>query len=1203
MARRAVQGYTDKSYYENTRYLGIVATNDPLQEGYFKHLVNFEISDTGQSLQPRKGFLTTGLCHNSTDRTLINLSENTIGFKDHNLQSYVFYDFNNNKGYVVDINEYNLETKLLPVKYPDKTVKYWSVGERLEYVALLADLPNALTEAGVGDKYYVIESSGIATNTSGGYWDIRGGVNTSEPSNPNVGDLWYSTSAERLYTYVEQSISVDWNDIATYLKNKIPAIQSYYDSLYTATTQEQTYRKEFTATNQLVAYLKTKVTIEPVTKVDRIVDYATINKTLLKVSIEDIDDTDADGIKYDKHTFIIEMYYREKANTRYYYKAHTLVMGVCDITKHDSYLIYDRNIASPVSIIPDPMQVIYTEDDGANPRPSGHVTQLGLIYTQEWNQQDTNEYMIQNIKKGDYYTFTPHMDFAPASYLTNVPSTSSWIYRWDIYSTKAKDINDEDAIVWKGNWWEHQGSTVTPVFSLDTSVVTTGDKINQHYKSCQYVIRIVPKNPDHTYYDQTDLNFPAPSTGEWTDYYNRYDTWKGYIENIKSREDLINVLENWSTDSNLEAGFYLYDTQTERINEDHVYSGWSLIDENRFYINGTNSSDWRDNFLTADELIDKLKTGTMRDYNFAFFLNPIGYLWDYSPPAGDDVPYAYNFTMEHWTAIPGYDVHEFVQYDYYDNIVIKDDFFNSSSELVSTSTYTLANNSTISMTEADGFYENGYELRFYAVPIDLSSISSLTYNETKITKDAWTNLGVTQPLSLTYAYNDVDISTITEEITEHYDNIIASEDFIVFEDTYLVTWYSNQLYISEPGKHYYFKETSRKSFSEKIIKVIEFKNILLVFTAQHLYAVYMETSETTEEDAEGNAVTITQSYWASQKVLYNILTSEKYKDVIQVFNEMVLFYSEDGQLFLIKPNTMIDSETRFSLKFFNKAANDIIQNYDVYINERLANYNIDERIVKDDVQVKALISINYIRIFYYVPGYITYILEFDVINNRYTVKDTLTFTDIVDKYFVESGQLYITKQAGSTYFTMPYKEMNVESNIVDMSITNNFKKIAVSCLLDTGTLNLNNHLRKRFRDLHVIFKNLSSKEVLFNLETELDDVVARPYYDTRLEVKDIGGSSYFVTVPKTNSNDIIELVNINQVSEVASNAFLYAIQQGTLDDNKILLDFSEYTSSKLLTHYTSILGMGKVLRLKLQFISKGGYKLQSFGIVYKERRV
>ena len=65
----------------------------------------------------------------------------------------------------------------------------------------------------------------------------------------------------------------------------------------------------------------------------------------------------------------------------------------------------------------------------------------------------------------------------------------------------------------------------------------------------------------------------------------------------------------------------------------------------------------------------------------------------------------------------------------------------------------------------------------------------------------------------------------------------------------------------------------------------------------------------------------------------------------------------------------------------------------------------------------------------------------------------------------------------------------------------------------------------------------------------------------------------------------------------------YILRENVLSDQAFLLDVANYTSNKLITYRTSILGIGKVFRLKLQFISKGSYKIQQFGIIYKERRV
>ena len=118
MARKSIKGYAEKNYYDNTRFSGgIVATNDPLNEGYFKHLVNFDISDTGQSLIPRKGFITTTF---KKDDQVYAFSNESIYFYDESLGKYIFFD--NSKGYICDFDlEENFLTNITEITNIDRS--------------------------------------------------------------------------------------------------------------------------------------------------------------------------------------------------------------------------------------------------------------------------------------------------------------------------------------------------------------------------------------------------------------------------------------------------------------------------------------------------------------------------------------------------------------------------------------------------------------------------------------------------------------------------------------------------------------------------------------------------------------------------------------------------------------------------------------------------------------------------------------------------------------------------------------------------------------------------------------------------------------------------------------------------------------------------------------------------------------------------
>ena len=432
--------------------------------------------------------------------------------------------------------------------------------------------------------------------------------------------------------------------------------------------------------------------------------------------------------------------------------------------------------------------------------------------------------------------------------------------------------------------------------------------------------------------------------------------------------------------------------------------------------------------------------------------------------------------------------------------------------------------------------------------------------------------------------DNIEPTTYVEYLTEYPNLIKYAKEYFVFNSTlgdHLVTYTDNKVFISKPGLQYYFTEDNVYSFPETIVKALQYKDTILVFTTQNLYSIYLTeyvTNVPNGTDEEGNIKYVQQTTYvfATLPVLYNLLVDSRYKDAIQVYNQMILFYSADGQMFLIKPTAAIDSNTRFSIQYFNKSANDILLNYKEYMQERLGIYGVDK--VIDEVNIKVSTSVNYIKIFYSAPNIMTYILIYDIINNRYYVYDTLAFTNVKSLHNIPMGEMYIVEDDKRLYFTLPNNNINELDTNVDISSFDNFNKNPIKCEIDTGTINLNNHLKKRFKELHVTYKNLSSSILEFSLDTFVDEVPIITYLSTTLEIKDILGSTTLVPVNTINSVNLIE-------------------------SNTLLFNFTDYTSNKFITHKSNITSRGKTIRTKLYFSSKGKYKIQGFGLIYKEHTV
>ena len=1174
MARRAVQGYTEKSYYENTTFLGMIATNDPVNEGYFKHLVNLDISDTNQSVAPRKGFLTTGL--------------------------YFFKE----AVYVVG----------------DPVMLGEPVGQGTD---VPADNPNGYT-------YFYLPQYNFLYIWTGDYWSF-------EASNVYPGP---QSGLLESYTYVESSAY--WSVTVTNIEEgfdgivglsdnciifKDANIQSYivYDFTngkgYLVDINAYNLENKLLPVTQEIDIDLSSVGIDPTisihenTKVGHIYDENTVAKILFKATVDGTERT-------------LSCYYRKDAVNLYGVTepANTLVFEIVNYNQHPTYDTTARNIANENTIIPNPMQTVYTTAT----RPVGMIDYMGMFYF----KAPDGSYPINYIKPNVNYTIRPHFEMNPAHIPLNVVETSdiSWAYRFDVWSTSTEAANTIGKdIVYRSPWTKYRrdytGDPEDPrifLSDLNNSYTLSGtNREDYHYYGATKVITIVPNEVNcgnagvaNVVYNSTvGTDTPTTVIPSQTELEDLYDSWAGLItdvEDLKSLKDSLSafgdsvlfyvhdVTEPYTISSRTAAFHYALKTLAGGVKE--TVSVPTL--ENESY------SQYRDYFLDNSEILDKLNEGYFDNTHVVFRLYPATVRTKREIGSTGEYVHALEFYgLEYWDTV----------WTAQDTLHVKHNKFKESYLEFSTienDKYIYGTTVDILKTlgpdmEGNKFFERGYHLRFYMKPYstdelyESDGITRISRSAEENLKAAWDTIAFQQDSGVRlYAYDETLITNIVEVQPDDPANIQESEQSLVFSDNRLVIWNKNVVYLSEPGRYYYFKADNKFKFNERVYKVIEYKELLLVFTAQHLYAIHRVEEIQNGTDSEGNPVQTSNIYWAKHKVLYNILVDPKYLDVIQVFNDYILFYSADGQMYLIKPSVMIDDETRFTLKYFNKSVNDVLQNYDKYINERLLNYNIDHEITKDDVKVRALVSINFIKIFYSVPGYITYILIYDVINNRYYIYDTITFTEVIEPLYVESGELYITKSTqdgvGTIQLTMPYTEL---SSNCDMTIINNFNQAAISCLMDTGNLNLNNHLRKRFRDLQVVFKNLSATQVLYNVETTIDDIVDHPFYDEEVQVIDVDGTAYYMTVQKTTNNDLIELVDANQISDTATNAFLYALDQGLFENHNILLDLSNYNSSKLITHRSSILGMGKVVRLKLQFISKGKYKVQRFGIIYKERRV
>lgn len=1205
MARRAVQGYTEKSYYENTRFLGVLATNDPLNEGYFKHTVNFNISDTGMSVTPRKGFLTTTI---TNEQSFITLSDNTVIYKDNNTQQYIIYDLTYRKGYVVDISAYNVVDKFIPIT---KSITNIDCNDILEFLMFnhpyYSSYYNSLLEQGAGEVTARNSTLDILNtdlqnlkvrSTPVSIIDINAVRKTvlkvslpipEEPKQFNFFlELYYRDEASGQYaentlvlsaTDTTQQPSVDSNarNLASF-KSIIPETKQI---MYAPNEAPDGFVNEFpiiyaeTSNGYLLNTYQTLADIKIIPRfaLEEAEDgsqwayaYEIIKRKTTPIWDSPLDTT----VSYRSPVF----YLRNHQDAYIPFK----ISDTLEQSDTDYELI---NRAPLIVVVPaEPNAPEYTTGDAweksheeiylelydrfSNDPEYSVTTKLNELKAlfQDANSKEALIEAVQTIP--DRYRF----------YLDTFENTYRG-YDTALGTLLSRDHLASDPLLTKLSYGEdtNNGTVIHNNYADGTIGKKELLEFLKNSNDTQFMFKFLPIAFAFTFFTpaSNDAVYAQFPTKYIEDVINGFATFYVYLAGnpftVTSEDTTIELVYEPNSSNILVNKDYNINSFIELTYHEGFGQEGSIFTEDS---NGDLYAQFNPTTLATEECENCEGTGQI-------FV------------AGGDCTVCDGTGMIIENGMPALCLNcggDGTEEDEYRNCSICSG--------TGTVTITIPNEDVLNKLNQQGFFTEGFTMIFYLISITPNS-KYIPYPE--FVERSLASTPFIQTLSLNKSAHPP--TYIPQMITKEPRDIQESVNYTTYNNERLVVWHNNTVYISEAGDYFYFKEEAKHEFGERVVKVIQFKNILLVFTVQHLYAIFETELQSTAENSEGKAEVTSKIIWTSLPVLYNILTNEKYADAIQVFNQMVLFYSEDGQMFMIKPSTTIDSNTRFTLQYFNKSANDILLNYDEYINERLANYNIQERITKDQVQIKALLSVNFIKIFYYVPNLITYILIYDVINNRYTIYDTLSFTDITDKLFIDSGELYLTRQDNKLYFSFPYTDIFKRDSITDITITDNFRETAVSTLLDTGNINLNNHLNKRFLDFYVVFKNLSANKLLFNTEIVIDDVVSKPFYETRLEVKEIGGSSYFIPVAKVDENDLIELIN----ADYATDALTYALNNNLLDVSNTLMDFSDFNSNKLITRRASIRNVGKVIRLKMQFVSKGAYKIQTFGIVFKERRV
>lgn len=1267
MARKAIRGYSEKSYYENSTFKGIVATTDPLNEGNFAHMVNFDISDTGNSLKPRCGFLTTDfLLYTSEGYDTLKLkADTTIYFYEPSIQKYIFVDFSTFRFTSEELGDYTYSLNAYAIEFVSKIVEGHTnkhfIAERISNVDI--DDLFSLFVLNEEDDYKNMRlaltrtkfKQTLAEHITDSYliskYIIKHAFNDYTPytwievyyrkEGSSYEDITYSDDTVVVsFVNTEDTVSIDPNNrnIAS-TKSIIPdPLQKIYpvDSKDLAYNQFPfIYAKDNTTGKYLTTTSKDlDITLTPHFLLQDFSDSRVWGYTYSFLSTRADTNLYSDTVwtsglfDLKSNTNINNLYVnrlKEQLNklssfetnsdlvhledlvsslsptnvaANYFYWMYSSALADVNylqffelMSLYRGYLVKDTT-TNDVDFVKSPIDQYLNR---VNPSTYGYftskyVSDSVLIYVVPKIYNDPMQFHASVINGFDnllssldnlfslsypytYYTYNhTHKLITALNNIGQMPMNEL------VQILQGIDCSDLNFIITPLNnlqsFFNTTKNGVSNINGLNTNlqyglfsgILFTQDKPKTLTELCTYLLENTHTNVIWKYM-QSGINVQFLDGCE----INLDDDLRAHqvIPNIKKYKTV--TQENES-----DAIYYIYTADIPRDKDIELYTVGNTV------LNGTGSYARATAHLR--QYFFKLVDDVQADHNTANtvvsipLIAPLVYNPDRTSTSSVitasrclmDVQYWIPHNISTHTSNP-------THFEYTNNILTLDMY-----------------NSELSDLRNRQFFVNGVSLRFNIIAC---TVPKTLYEYITTPYDLYNPEYLTNISTL---YNTLTISLspyptyIPEFLTEQPTDIRTSNKWCVFHSEQgdrLVTWIANKVYVSEANDYYYFKESNKYAYPEKVLKVIQFKNTLLVFTTINLYSIYPYEDTIMVEsgkDDEGNTQYVQNKiiYYATLPVLYNLMLTEQYIDAIQVFNQMVLFYSADGQLFMIKPTATIDNDTKFTIQYFNKSVNDILLNYVDYMNNRLLVYGVQDLIQdKTQVKIKVQVNINHIKIFYMYKDY-TYILVYDVINNYFYVYDTMSFSNVDNILFTEDGDVYVTPttlNANEDYlfFTIKNYVPNEMDNNNDEAIYHNFVDTPILSELDTGVLNLNNHLKKRFRDLYTVYKNISSTYLNYEVETFIDDIPAQVVLGDSLTVKatEVNGEVSY-------NYDCVEIKNTNDILKYNA-----------------LFDFSLFTSNKMLTYYTNIPCLGKQFRLRLRFNSKGVYKLQSYGITFKEHQI